>query len=258
MLVNMGYNDEIDAHQGLPSPPSVLADSTKEGIGYLGWSCGNQGLFVRGSQQPLSQSVTVPPPVLTVRDMQQVLRDQITVHNTLSNASEEFAESMEYLISTGQQWVFAVHSVDNQEQLQLVQQEQHDLQCAIDLRLEQQQRIGHKRSSGMDMRLPSFQQQRRREEEQTIPTLAHFGAISFSSQQYHSPQYSREQLGPASSKQSRHNEAELPQSAAMSATMPIQPFHMGAPGGAGISIRGRRGRSIASRQRKKEKIWGRI
>ena len=263
MLVNMGYNDEIDAHQGLPSPPSIPAVSTKEGIVYLGWSCGNQGLFVRGSKQPLSQSVIVPPLERTVRDMQQVLRDQITVHNTLSNASEEFAESMEYLISTGQQWVFAVDSVDNQEQLQLVEQEQHELQCAIDLRLEQQRRIGHKRSSGMDMRLSSFQQQRRREEEQMIPTLAHFGAISFSSQQHHSPQYSREQLGPASAKQSRHNEAELPQSAAMPAPMPIQPFHMGAPGGAGVSIGARRGkrptsisRNYTRRKQHLEKLFG--
>ena len=130
------------------------------------------------------------------------VRDQVTHHNTLSNANEEFAESMEYLISTGQQWVFAVDSVDNQEQLQLVQQEQYELQCAIDLRLEEQRRIGHKRSSGMDMNLSSFQQQRRREEQHLLPTLAHFGAISFSSQQYHNPQYSREQLGPASAKQS--------------------------------------------------------
>ena len=240
MLVNMGYNEEIDAHQGLPSPPSIPALSTKEGIGYSGWSCGNQGLFVRGSQQPLLPSLIVPPSERTVRDMQQLLRDQITHYNTLSNASEESAESTEYLISTCQQWVFAVDSVDNEEQLQLIQQEQDDLQCAIDLRLEEQRRIGHKRSSGMDMNLSSFQQQRRREEEQMIPTLAHFGAISFSSQQYHSPQYSREQLGPASAKQSRHNEAELPQSAAMPAPMPIQPFHMGAPGGAGVSSGGTR------------------
>ena len=252
MLVNMGYNDEIDAHQGLPSPPSIPAVSTKEGIVYLGWSCGNQGLFVRGSKQPLSQSVIVPPLERTVRDMQQVLRDQITVHNTLSNASEEFAESMEYLISTGQQWVFAVDSVDNQEQLQLVEQEQHELQCAIDLRLEQQRRIGHKRSSGMDMRLSSFQQQRRREEQQLLPTLAHFGSISFSCQQYNSPQYSREQLSPASTKQSRHNEAELPQSAVMPAPMPIQPFHMGAPRGIGGSHGRRSSRGVGSLQRRKE------
>ena len=157
---------------------------------------------MRGSKQPLSQSLIVPHPEHAIRDMQQTLRDQITSHNTLSNASEEFVESMEYLISTGQQWVFALDSVDNQEQLELVQQEQHDLQRSIDLRLEEQRRIGHKRSSGMDMNLSSFQQQRRREEQHLLPTLAHFGAISFSSQQYHNPQYSREQLGPASAKQS--------------------------------------------------------
>ena len=262
-MVSMGYNDAIDAHQGLPSPPSVPAVSTKDGIGYSGWSCGNRGLFVRGSQQPLLPSVIVPPPERTVRDVQQVLRDQLTHHNTLSNASEEFAESMEYLINTGQQWVFAVDSADNQEQLQLVQQEQHELQCAIDLRLEEQRRIGHKRSSCMDMNLSSFQQQRRREEQQMIPTLAHFGAISFSSQQHHSPQYSREQLGPASAKQSRHNEAELPQSAAMPVPMPIQPFHMGAPGGARGITGGTRGRWPTPRgktsvQRHSEKYWAKF
>ena len=229
----LGYNDAIDAHQGLPSPPSVPALSSTNSLGYSGWSSGNRGLFVRGSQQPLSQSVIVPPPVRTVRDMQQTLRDQITVHNTLSNASEESAESTEYLINTKQQWVFAVDSVDSQEQLQLLQQHQLELQRDIDLRLKEQRRIGHKRSSGMDMSLSSFQQQRRREEQQLLPTLAHFGAISFSSQQYHSPQYSREQLGPTSAKQSRHNEAFMPQSAVAAVPMPIQPFHMGAPGGAG-------------------------
>ena len=262
-LVALGYNDAIDAHQGLPSPPSIPALSSTNGLGYSGWSCGNRGLFVRGSQQPLSQSLIVPPPERTIRDMQQTLRDQITAHNTLSNASEESAESTEYLISTGQQWVFAVDSVDNEEQLQLVQQEQHELQCAIDLRLEQQRRIGHKRSPGMDMNLSSFQQQRRREEEQMIPTLAHFGAISFSSQQYHSPQYSREQLGPASAKQSRHNEAELPQSAAMPVPMPIQPFHMGAPGGAWGGTGGRMGkrptsisRNYTRRKQHLEKLFG--
>ena len=103
----------------------------------------------------------------------------------------------------------------------------------------------------MDKSLSSFQQQRRREEEQLLPTLAHFGSISFSSQQYHSPQYSREQLGPASAKQSRHNEAELPQSAAMPAPMPIQPFHMGAPGGAGVSNGVSRNRKRHARSRQK-------
>ena len=59
-------------------------------------------------------------------------------------------------------------------------------------------------------------------------------------QQYHSPQHSREQLGAASAKQSRHNEAELPQSAAIPVPLPIQPFHMGAPGSAGVSSGGTR------------------
>ena len=190
--------------------------------------------------------------------MEQVLRDQITHHNTLSNASEESVESTEYLISTDQQWVFAVDSVDNEEQLQLLQQDQLKLRGEIDLRLEQQRRIGHKRSSGMEMSLSSFQQQRQREEQQLLPTLAHFGAISFSSQQYHSPQYSREQLGPASPKQSRHNETSMPQSAAMPVHMPIQPFHMGAPG----SIGGRRGyrgtNSKAHKQRKFEKMMAKF